>query len=173
MTVSKNCIDVIKHYELFMSKPYLDAAGVSTIGYGTTFYENGKKVTLRDPAITEADATRLLMQDVKKFQSDVNYLVKVKLTQGQFDALVSFTYNLGPDIDADLIAEGLGDSTLLKLINRNIMATNSGWKRVITLEFCKWIHAGGRKLGGLLARRQTEAWLFCEGTVKYFTSKKA
>lgn len=173
MTVSKNCVDLVKHYELFMSKPYLCPANVATIGYGTTVYENGKRVRLNDPRITEAEAVELLMFDLTNFAKDVNLLLKVKVTQSQFDALVSFAYNVGSDIDKDDIAEGLGDSTLLKLINKNIMITAPDWKKIITNEFCKWIYANHKKLGGLIARRQSEAWLFCEGTVKYFTSKKS
>lgn len=163
MTVSKNCVDVVKHYEMFMPNPYLCPANVATIGYGTTVYENGKKVSLRDHAISEADASILLHNDLERFAADVTRLVKVPISQNQFDSLVSFAYNLG--------SGALGKSTLLKYINRNVLVTNPNWKRVITMEFNKWIYAGGKKLAGLLARRQSEAWLFCDGTVKYFTEK--
>lgn len=174
MNISKNCVDIVKHYERFYANPYLCPAGVATIGYGTTVYENGKKVRLSDPAITEPEAIELLMFDLNREAIDVNSLLKVKVNQWQFDALVSFAYNVGSDIDTDDIAEGLGDSTLLKLINNNITASPivasalGSWKKIITKEFCKWIYGGGKKLGGLLARRQTEALLFCDDIVKYF-----
>lgn len=164
MKISKNGIDLVKHYETFMSKPYLCPAHVATIGYGTTVYENGKKVSLRDHAITEADACILLQHDLDQFEADVARLVKVPLAQGQFDALVSFSYNVG--------SPSLAKSTLLKYLNGNVMATNPNWKRVVNIEFNKWIYAKGRVLGGLIARRQSEAWLFCDGQLKYFTSKK-
>jgi lysozyme len=168
MTISKNCIDIVKHYERFYANPYLCPGNHATIGYGTTVYENGKIVRLTDPAITEPEAIELLMHDLKQSEKDVNFLLKVQVTQGQFDALVSFAYNVGSDIDKDDIAEGLGDSTLLKYINRNIMQTDTAWKRIITIEFCKWIYAGGKKQGGLIARRQSEALLFCDNLVKFF-----
>lgn len=176
MNPSPKCIALIKHYELFMPNPYLCPAGVPTIGYGTTVYPDGKKVTLKDHKVTEPEACEFLEHDTIDFTRDVNTLLKVKVTQEQFDALVSFAYNVGPDIDADTIAEGLGDSTLLRLINANIMQTTKNWKAIITKEFLKWDKARNRKTGlkeplpGLTARRQAEAWLFCEGQLKFFAA---
>ena len=172
MKASNNCIAIIKHYERFYANPYLCPVGKATIGYGSTYYENGKKVRLNDPSITEQEASELLELVVTGFENDVNKLVQLTLTQNQFDALVSFAYNVGSDIDADEIAEGLGDSTLLKLINSNIMALNTNYKKLITIEFCKWVNGtvkGKRiKLAGLVARRTTEALLFCDNVLKYF-----
>lgn len=168
MKVSQNCIAVIKHYERFYSTPYLCPAHVATIGYGTTVYDNGKKVRLTDPAITEPEAIELLEHDVAQFERDVNSLLKVPVSQSMFDALVSFAYNVGSDMDMDTIAEGLGDSTLLKLINKNIMGTDIDWKKQITKEFYKWIYGDGKKLRGLIARRSSEALLATDGIVKFF-----
>lgn len=172
MKPSQNCYDLIKHYESFFPNPYLCPANKPTIGYGTRVYPDGKPVRLTDHAITEAEAFEYLKHDVEKFVADVNYLVKVPLTQSQFDALVSFAYNAGSDIDADTIAEGLGDSTLLKLINQNIMQTAPAWKRTITAEFNKWVKATvkGKRvtLAGLVARRGSEALLFTNDILKFF-----
>lgn len=172
MKLSKNGFDVIIHYESFFSKPYLCPADKATIGYGTTIYPNGKKVTLKDAPISEGKAIEYLCYDVSKFEADVNSLLKVPVTQGMFDALVCFAYNVGSDIDSDDIAEGLGDSTLLKLINQNIVATNENWKRPVTIEFLKWVWAKSKgkrqKLPGLIARRTTESLLATDGIVKFF-----
>ena len=159
------------HYEGFRPKPYLCQAGVATIGYGTTRYPNGKKVRLWDAPMSEPVAKELLVMTLNIFAAEITPLIKVPVTEAQFDALASFAYNLGPDIDADDIPEGLGDSHLLKLINRNIMVTDPNWKKTITSEFVKWDHASGKISPGLLARRNTEAYLFCDGIVKYFNLK--
>jgi lysozyme len=163
MQPSKNCLDIIKHYEGFYKNPYLCPAGVPTIGYGTTMYDDGKKVSLRDPAISEADATEQLQHEVNKIALTVNNAVKSKIEQHQFDALVSFAYNLGTG--------ALKGSTLLKLINQEI-TSNANWKKTITAEFQKWCRAKvkGKSvvLKGLLSRRTTEALLFTNNTVNFF-----
>jgi lysozyme len=87
------------------------------------------------------------------FEQAVNSLVKVKLTQNQFDALISFVYNVGADIDADNIAEGLGDSTLLKKLN-------AGDYKGAADQFLKWDKANGKVMKGLTIRRQAERALF-------------
>lgn len=95
MIPSQNCINMIKMFEGFRAKPYKCPAGVPTIGYGSTFYSNGKKVTLKDKLITEQDATNLLTTVVTNFSSGVSKLLKIQVTQNQFDALVDFAYNVG------------------------------------------------------------------------------
>lgn len=170
MDVSENCIDIIKHYERFYAKPYLCPAGVPTIGYGSTRYKDGTKVSLKDNPITIEQADDLLRHEVNEIVKQITAagLITSVVTQAQFDALVSFAYNVGTDIDADKKAEGLGDSTLLKLVNEDIMHMAHDWKKRITAEFNKWVFGGGKKLAGLVARRNTEALLFCDNTVKYF-----
>ena len=84
----------------------------------------------------------------------MNKLLKVKLNDDQLSALVSFAYNVGLDIDADFIAEGLGDSTLLKKVNANPNDPS------IEKEFLKWTKSGGKILRGLVLRRQEEANLY-------------
>ena len=81
---------IIKQYEGFRAKPYLCPAGVPTIGYGATYYTDGRKVTLRDAPISEADADKLLDKMLGKYEDAVNRYVQVPITQNQFDALVSF-----------------------------------------------------------------------------------
>ena len=168
MKLSQKGLSVTKHYAGFKANPYFCPANKPTIGYGTLIYPCGQKVKLTDHAITEAEATEYLIHDVEQFERDVNKLLQVTVTQSQFDALVCFAYNVGSDIDIDKIAEGLGDSTLLKLVNANIMKTDFGWKKRITVEFMKWINGGGKKLKGLIARRTTEAYLFTDDLVKFF-----
>jgi lysozyme len=129
-----------------MSKPYKCPAGIPTIGYGATFYPDGKKVTMSDKAITEAEGTALLASMLTKFEQYVDSYCVDTITQNQFDALVSFCYNLGPN--------NLKSSTLLKKVNAN---PND---ETIRAEFMKWTKAGGRVLKGLVTRRTAEADLY-------------
>lgn len=154
MKLSALGMALIKFFEGCRLKAYLCSAGVWTIGYGHT----GPDVHA-GLIISQERADRLLEQDVQRFVRDVNSLVKVTLSTGQFDALVSFAFNLGSDIDADAIAEGLGDSTLLKLVN-------AGRFDAAANEFPKWNKAGGRVIGGLVSRRAAEAQLFRTGYFK-------
>jgi len=155
MKLSKKGLDLLKQLEGYRSKPYLCSAGVPTIGYGSTRYSNGVRVSLRDPEISEAKAVEMLIFDVTAFEKDVAILTKsVILTQNKFDALVLFAYNVGSDIDIDTIPEGLGDSTLLKKVLKN--PSDAG----IAPEFMKWVHAGGKISNGLIKRREIESNLY-------------
>lgn len=140
--------------EGFSSKPYLCSAKVPTIGFGNTYYPGGKKVTMKDKPISRAYANDIFQIIVAEFEKDVNFLVKSNITQNQFNALVSFAYNVGSDIDVDDIPEGLGDSTLLKKVNKNPNDPT------IEKEFAKWNKANGRVNNGLISRRQLEAALY-------------
>lgn len=146
MRLSKNGIDLIAEFEGFRSKPYLDSAGVATIGYGSTFYMDNKKVTMQDEPISECDARILLVLVANKFADQVDDSVGVTLNQNQFDALVSFTYNLG--------IGALRRSTLLRKVNANPK------DKSIAREFERWVIAGGRVLNGLVKRRKKEAELY-------------
>jgi lysozyme len=134
--------------------PYLCPAGVPTIGYGNTFYPSGAKVTMKDKPITQATAYWMLKQVVNMFGKDVDNLVTSNINQNQFNALVSFAYNVGSDIDQDNIPEGLGDSSLLKKVNANPKDPS------IAGEFLKWNKSKGKVLPGLTKRRQKEANLY-------------
>ena len=152
--VNKRGVEIIKSREGLSLKAYLCPAGKWTIGYGSTFYEDGKPVKEGD-VITKERAESLFKNTIKYFHDEiVNKLLKVKLNDDQLSALVSFAYNVGLDIDADFIAEGLGDSTLLKKVNANPNDPS------IEKEFLKWTKSGGKILRGLVLRRQEEANLY-------------
>ncbi len=152
MYISKQGLDLIKKFEGLRLKAYLCPAGVWTIGYGHT------KGVYPGMVITQELADKFLVDDVWNFEREVESLVHVPVTQGQFDALVSFAFNVGSDIDEDTIAEGLGDSTLLKHLNvrhYNLAAD----------EFPKWNKVRGRDgvlrpERGLVLRRSAERALF-------------
>ena len=145
MKTSKAGLDLIKQFESFRAAPYLCSAGVPTIGYGTTVYPNGIKVKLSDQKITQQLAESFLQFHVNAIEKDVSKLVKVTLTQNQFDALVSFAYNVG--------LGAFGDSTLLKLLNAGDIDGASK-------QFERWNKAGGKVSNGLTRRRNAEKALF-------------
>lgn len=155
MKISENGIKLIEYFEGLRLKPYLCSAKIPTIGIGTTIYPNGKKVSMKDSPITKEQAYEYLRNDISKFEKELNYLLgTTKVNQNQFDSLLSFGYNLGMDVDADNIAEGLGDSTLFKKVKKN---PND---QTIKAEFLKWNKAGGVVVKGLTIRRQKEADLY-------------
>ncbi len=154
MTLDNKGYLLIAQFEGLRLKPYLCSAGVPTIGYGSTFYPSGRKVTMSDKPITQETAFWMLKQVANMFAKDVDSLVTSNINQNQFNALVSFAFNLGSDIDADNIPEGLGDSRLLKRVNANPNDPE------IAKEFVKWNKAGGRVLDGLTKRRLKEAELY-------------
>jgi len=139
-------IELIKAFEGFRSKPYKCPAGIPTIGYGATFYPGGKKVTMADAPITEEQGTELLQSMLVNFEKYVDSYCRDDINQNQFDALVSFAYNLGP--------ANLKSSTLLKKVNANPE------DETIRAEFKKWVKAGGKTLQGLVKRRTAEADLY-------------
>ena len=154
MTLDNKGVLLIAQFEGLRLKPYLCSAGVPTIGYGSTFYPSGRKVTMNDKPITQETAFWMLKQVANMFAKDVDSLVTSNINQNQFNALVSFAFNLGSDIDADNIPEGLGDSRLLRRVNANPNDPE------IAREFVKWNKAGGRVLDGLTKRRLKEAELY-------------
>jgi lysozyme len=143
--ISNKGIDLIKSFEGYYANAYLCPANVPTIGWGTIRYPNGQKVKMGDKCTIE-QATAYLINDLKGFESSVDAMCVDSLTQSQFDALVSFTYNLG--------AGNLKSSTLLKKVNINPLDTT------IKAEFLKWNKAGGKVLAGLTRRREAEANLY-------------
>ena len=146
MTVSKNGLELIKEFEGFNSNAYLCVAKKATIGWGSTYYEDGTKVTLDDNPITEERANELLEYIANKdFGNNINKVVKVPLNQNQFDALVSFAYNVGNG--------NFNSSTLLRKLN------SSDYEGAAN-EFKKWNRSGGKILAGLARRRKAEKELF-------------
>lgn len=106
---------------------------------------------------TQAEADAVYRQDLARFEREVTSICTRQPDQCQFDALVSFAYNVGSDIDADTIAEGLGDSTLLRKFN-------AGDIRGAADQFLSWDRAGGKSMWGLRRRRAAERVLFLGGT---------
>ena len=146
MKTGHSGIALIKKYEGFRGKPYLDPVGIPTIGYGATYYPNGKKVTMQDREITEKEATELLQNMLGEYEKGVKKEIQRELNQNQFDALVSFAYNLGNG--------ALASSTLAKRINSNPCDPD------ISKQFERWNKAGGKVLAGLVRRRKEEAKLY-------------
>lgn len=138
-------IPLIKKYEGLKLSAYICPAGIPTIGYGSTFYENGSKVVLGEKiSIERADS--LLINMVQKFEISVRGLVKSQLNENQIGALTSFAFNVG--------AGNLKKSTLLKKVNTNPNDPT------IRDEFMRWNKAGGKVLNGLTKRRNEEADLY-------------
>ena len=162
MQLSEQGATLIKGFEKCRLDAYQDSAGVWTIGWGNTSYENGTRVKASD-RLSQHRADELFKRIAQRFVNDVAYLTKgTPLKQQQFDALVSFAYNVGSDIDLDDIAEGLGDSTLLKLIMGNPDDSK------IPAEFLKWDKSKGKILAGLTRRRKAEALLYITGDLNFF-----
>lgn len=138
---------LIKHWEGFRHTPYQDSAGVWTVGFGTTRYPDGRPVRPEDPMVGEELASAYLLDHVARLACpSVLRLISVPLTDGEYDALVDFTYNLG--------GGALQASSLCRKVNR-------GEYEAAAAEFPKWCWAGGRKVQGLLKRRLAEQamWL--------------
>ena len=148
MKASDNCLAIIRHFEAFMTRPYLCPAGVPTIGYGSTHYEDGTAVTLADPAITIQRAEALMRNTLTRYEDMVSHYVTGTINQNQFDALVDFAYNVG--------TQNLKTSTLLKRVNSGSIFTAAN-------EFGKWNHCDGKVLRGLTERREAERILFMRG----------
>lgn len=144
MQTSDKGISLIKQFEGCKLTAYQDSVGVWTIGYGWTQPVDGKPIRA-GMTIKQQTAERLLKTGLVSYESDVSRLVKVGLTQGQFDALVSFAYNVG--------ARALSTSTLLKKLN-------AGDIKGAADEFLRWNKSGGKVMPGLTNRRKAERALF-------------
>ena len=162
MKLSEKGIQILHHFESCSLEPYLCPAKIPTIGWGNTTYTSGKKVSMKNPTITQKQADDLFLVIVSKFEKEVKSIVTSDLTDDQFSALVSFAYNVGSDIDIDTIPEGLGDSTLLKKVNINPNDPT------IPSEFLKWNKSGSTVLKGLTRRRQSEAHLYKHNEVNFY-----
>ena len=144
MRLSSKGLDLIKEFEGLELKAYRCPANILTIGYGHT----GSDVK-EDLTITEEQANRYLMSDTESAQQCVSSFVVTKLNQNEYDALVSFTFNVGPT--------AFVNSTLLKLLNEGVT------KVVVSAEFLRWVKAGGEEASpGLVRRREAERKLFLE-----------
>ncbi|XP_066934062.1 lysozyme RrrD-like [Clytia hemisphaerica] len=141
-SISQAGLDLIKRFEGLRLTAYQDAVGVWTIGYGHT------KGVRAGQTITAEQAELFLRQDVRSAENDVEKSVKVWINQNQYDALVSWTFNLG--------GTNLRKSTMLKKLN-------AGDFDRVPCEMIRWVYAGGKKLPGLVKRRYAEATLFNDG----------
>lgn len=144
MQISQVGIDLIKSFEGCKLTAYKDTSGVWTIGWGWTRPVDGVAIH-EGMVITQEKADQLLVEGLKDYEAPVNSSVTAKITQSEFDALVSFTYNLG--------AANFKSSTLLKKLN-------AGENQVAADEFLRWNKSGGQTLFGLLRRRAYERDLF-------------
>jgi lysozyme len=145
MKTSERGIQLIKQFEGFSPAMYVCPAGKRTVGYGHVVLP-GDILSL---PMTEEAAHKLLLKDLERFEFAVNTVVKVPLSQEQFDALVSLVYNIGEN--------ALSGSTLLKKLN-------AGKYREAAAQFDRWVHSNKKKLPGLVKRRAAEKALFLEGT---------
>jgi lysozyme len=154
MNISANGLSLIESFEGLRLNPYLDDAGIPTIGYGCITYPSGRKVSMGDAPITEQDALNYLAWQVNERVSAINHMVQVPINQNQFDALASFAYNEG--------VGALQSSTLLRLLNAG---NTSG----AADQFLVWdkVRVDGQLVenDGLLHRRHIERTLFLEPVV--------
>jgi lysozyme len=146
MKLDTNGYLLITKFEGFSAVPYLCSAGVSTIGYGSTFYTDGVKVTMKDSKISETQALVMFKIIADEFATKVLKLLKQDVNQNQFNSLVSFAYNCG--------VTNFAKSTLLKKVNINADDP------AIRYEFLKWNKAKGKIIVGLTRRRNEEARIY-------------
>lgn len=144
MKTSQAGIDLIKRFEGLRLEAYKCLGGIWTIGYGTTHYPDGSKVKEGDTC-TEEQAEEYLRSDLEEFERCVSLAVRDPLTQHQFDALVSFVYNVG--------CGAFRKSTLLRMLN-------DGADMSAAEQFLRWNKVGAQEVKGLTLRRQAEMELF-------------
>lgn len=140
-------VELCKKFEGFYPKPYLCPANVWTIGYGTTYYPDGRRVTKDDPSVSKEYAEFLLMHEINKvaLPGALRFCPNLALHPGALNAAVDFCYNLG--------VGRLQTSTL----RRKFLAEDwDGAKQ----ELMKWVRGGGKVLLGLVRRREAECALF-------------
>lgn len=151
MKPGKDCLDLVKSFEGYhrelsdgSAAAYLDPVMIPTIGWGTIQYPDGKKVQMGDIR-TRKQCEAYLMHEIEQKAAGVANSVKVPLTQSMFDALTSFTYNVG--------LQAFRDSTVLRLLN-------AGDYSGAAAQFPRWVKGGGKTLPGLVRRRDSEQALF-------------
>tara|TARA_R100000700_G_scaffold19809_1_gene26560 strand:+ start:81 stop:533 length:453 start_codon:yes stop_codon:yes gene_type:complete len=139
MKISEEGISLIKNYEGCRLEAYQDSVGIWTIGYGVI------KGVKEGDKINQEEADHLLQEELPEYEGYINDMIKVPLEQCQFDALVCWVYNLGPN--------NLRDSTLLRILNE-------GDYNGVPEQIKRWNKAGGTVLAGLVKRRAAESDLF-------------
>lgn len=145
MKLDSQGFKLIQGFEGLKLNAYKDSAGIPTIGYGNITYIDGSKVKMGD-IITQDNADKLFQYYANKFADQIDAVVTKPINQNQFNAIVSLSYNIGP--------EAFKKSTLLKKLNVNPNDPS------IKDEFMKWVNSGGKKIQGLVNRRQKESELY-------------
>ena len=153
MKTNAAALELITCFEGFSATPYRCPAGVWTVGYGSTRTPDGKRIDEDTPPIARDEAKAWLMTTLKRTERAVDRLIAVALSENQFGALVSFTYNVG--------SGNLAASTLRAKLNR-------GDYQGAAEEFPKWRLAKGKVLAGLVRRRAAEQALFERGEPQNF-----
>ncbi len=135
-------VHLAQKYEGFRPYPYFCPAGIATIGYGATYYQNGERVTIKDTPITKEVALEILNYHIEMvYLPAVLMLCPVEMTDGRLAALTDFAFNCG--------IKNLKNSTLRRRVNASLWSSTPA-------EFRKWIHCGSKELTGLKARREAE-----------------
>ena len=143
--INERGIEIVKSFEGLSFRPYVCAGGVNSVGYGATVGSDGEPIDLDMEPISETEAEALLLLDLESSEGWVFRLIKAALTENQYSALTSFTFNVG--------CSALMRSTLRMKLNREEYQGAAD-------EFSKWRIAGGRILAGLVRRRAAERALF-------------
>lgn len=143
--VTDQGLALIKRFEGFSATRYICPAGWWTIGFGAIHGLDGQPVTAATPPVTEEEAETLMRRDLAVAERAALRLITVPLSDGRFNALASFAFNLG--------GGALQRSTLRRKVNREEHAD-------VPDEFRKWVWGGGRKLPGLIRRREEEAEMY-------------
>lgn len=156
--MNKTLLELVAKHEGCRLKAYKCPAGVWTIGYGNTYYEDGRKVKEGD-VITKTEAERMLNTTLASVRRQVMAVLAVDLPGGAVDALVSFTYNVG--------IGNLKKSTLLAKVNANPLDLDG-----IEKEFSRWNRGGGQVLGGLVKRRREEYIMYEEAVLGQYSKKE-
>lgn len=144
MRISRDGLSLIREFEGFYPVPYRCPAGLWTVGYGHVLAVHEPKET-----ISKVQAETLLSMDVRRSEWSVAALIKVSLSQAQFDALVSFTFNVG--------SGALERSTLRRMVNQHAHDE-------VPEQLMRWVYAKGRKMPGLVRRRLAESMLYANPT---------
>lgn len=156
--MNKTLLELVAKHEGCKLKAYKCPAGAWSIGFGNTYYEDGRKVKEGD-TITKTEAERMLYNTLASVRRQVLAVLAVDLPGGAVDALVSFTYNVG--------IGNLKKSTLLKRVNANPLDLDG-----IEKEFSRWNKGGGQVLGGLVKRRREEYLMYEEAVLDGFSKRE-
>lgn len=153
MRMSDKGLAILKHYEGCELEAYKCPAGIWTIGYGNTFFPDGKPVRQGDK-VTKAEAEAMLPAILRTFEISVHNHMVVPVKQHEFDAMVSLAYNIG--------IGAFENSTLLRKFKAQAPSSE------VAEQFHRWNKGGGKVLNGLVKRRAAEAYLYEHGEVKIF-----